>query len=78
MKIGDGFFISAEKIWYNQIRNKNERGNSKAPEERVYDFGSSDIAKSGTPTTSFSCTSAHLGGSSQTMFSLEEVEQILE
>ncbi|XP_043805256.1 uncharacterized protein LOC122721487 [Manihot esculenta] len=45
---------------------------------RVYGFGSSDIAKSGTPTTSFSCTSAHPGGSSQTMFSLEEVEQILE
>ncbi|XP_043813691.1 uncharacterized protein LOC122723860 [Manihot esculenta] len=45
---------------------------------RVYGFGSSDIAKSGTPTTSFSCTSAHPGGPSQTMFSLEEVEQILE
>ena len=45
---------------------------------RVYGFGSSDIAKSGTPTTSFSCTSAHPGGLSQTMFSLEEVEQILE
>ncbi|KAG8647590.1 hypothetical protein MANES_09G086083v8 [Manihot esculenta] len=45
---------------------------------RVYGFGSSDIAKSGTPTTSFSCTSAHPEGPSQTMFSLEEVEQILE
>ncbi|XP_043805864.1 uncharacterized protein LOC110607355 [Manihot esculenta] len=45
---------------------------------RVYGFGYSDIAKSGTPTTSFSCTSAHPGGPSQTMFSLEEVEQILE
>ncbi|KAG8655565.1 hypothetical protein MANES_04G059588v8 [Manihot esculenta] len=43
---------------------------------RVYGFGSSDIAKSETPTTSFSCTSAHSGGPSQTMFSLEEVEQI--
>ncbi|KAG8649156.1 hypothetical protein MANES_08G069790v8 [Manihot esculenta] len=45
---------------------------------RVYGFGYSDIAKSGTPTTSFSCTSAHPRGPSQTIFSLEEVEQILE
>ncbi|XP_043816598.1 uncharacterized protein LOC122724808 [Manihot esculenta] len=51
---------------------------SESSKGRVYGFGSSDIAKSGTPTTSFSCTSAHLGGHSQTMFSLEEVEQMLE
>ncbi|KAG8653961.1 hypothetical protein MANES_05G086382v8 [Manihot esculenta] len=51
---------------------------SRSSKWRVYGFRSSDIAKSGTPTTSFSCTSTHPGGPSQTMFSLENIEQILE